>query len=84
MKSTGKRRRQGVIVGNKKRQLLCELELRQLEEARAARPPALESVHHEDPGSANARACYKLNRVSIRGRGRSGDPEISVIRSGNR
>ena len=66
------------------KQLLCDLELRQLEEARTARPPALEPVHNEDPGSVSAQARYKLNFVSIRGRGRSGDPEISVITSGNR
>lgn len=50
------------------------LELPRLGEARAARSPTLELVYHEDPGSVNARAQYKLNRVFVRSRGHSGDP----------
>ena len=46
-------------------QLLYEWELRHLEEVRAARPPALEPIHHEDPGSVNARARYKLNKSCL-------------------
>lgn len=46
-------------------QLLCDLGVRPLAEARAARSPTQGPVHHGNPGGVNARARYKLYSVGL-------------------
>ena len=46
-------------------QPLCELELRQMEEAGSARSPTQALIHHRDPDSVNERARYKLSGLGL-------------------